>query len=124
MCRLGKRDGGKASDAVAFPKLTAHDNGCRQLVPLLNQVIQLLALEATLEAAVLVLVELVTHRGNARFEDTICRGLLPVITTGCLHETLNRAFAGAHDACCGKMPDVYCSPLAAWQRRMRRPCEQ
>ncbi|KAL7747197.1 hypothetical protein RI367_007408 [Sorochytrium milnesiophthora] len=65
------------------------------LIPLLNQVIELLPQESTFEAAVQVLCELVSHPSNARFEETICQGMLPLMVGGWIHDSFQRCFQGA-----------------------------
>ncbi|KNE57716.1 hypothetical protein AMAG_04573 [Allomyces macrogynus ATCC 38327] len=47
------------------------------LVPILNKAIVLARNDATFEAALAVLGDVVSHSSNARFEDTLCNGLVP-----------------------------------------------
>ncbi|KAI9189513.1 hypothetical protein H9P43_000946 [Blastocladiella emersonii ATCC 22665] len=49
------------------------------LGPLLDKAVALVRQPETFEGALNVLIEVVSHRSNARFEDTICRGLLPLV---------------------------------------------
>ncbi|KAI9145245.1 armadillo-type protein [Paraphysoderma sedebokerense] len=60
------------------------------LGPVLNQVLNLLPNHSTFDIAVRVLVELVSHQNTARFEDTICGGLIPMLVSGWVKEEFDK----------------------------------
>jgi hypothetical protein len=67
------------------------------LPPIIQKTMNLLAAdEDAFEAAIGVLIELVSHPQSRHFETSICDGLLSQLTLGWFRERFNRAYQGLY----------------------------